>query len=829
MIGTSFSHYRVTAKLAEGGMGEVYVGFDETLARKVALKAIRSDRRPAPEARARFLREARVLSQLDHPRICRVYDYVAGDDADFIVLELVEGRSLREVLAAGLDRSRALRVAEQLVEVLVVAHAAGVVHRDLKPDNVMLDRAGEVKVLDFGLARIAGAPRLEAPPASVPLARNEAVGAHGPEEDETLDALPPSPGAGQTDALTAVGAITGTPAYMSPEQARGEAATTASDVYSLGILLQELFTGQRAYPPDLHGLGLVRHVSGAGPLPVAGVDPELAGLIRQMESLAPSQRPTAVEAAGRLRGIRERPRRRARRATAAAALVVVALAGFKYTVDLRRERSLAVAAREEGDRRREQAEGLISFMLGDLRTKLEPLGRLDILDEVGDKARVYFAAVPEAQLTDSELFRRSQALRQIGEVRVAQGRLDEALEVFHESLRLAEDLARRDPARGEWQVGLGASHFWVGYIAFYQGRTQDAEAPFLRYLEIARGLVARDPANREYRTELAYAQSNVGSLREKQGDLEGALLAFDEVLSVRQSLLAEAPEDAAQLLDVAHSHNTVAVIHEKLGEMDEALEHFRADVDIEQRLAARDPANNRQLASLAVSYAFLAAVREARGEDGEAAALLDEALRIRRRLAAHDPSNADWARELAVACLRAGQASFARGDLAAAEAGVREGRDALSRMLAQDPSNVDWRRMHASSLRAAANIALASSRAPDARRDAQAAADTLRQLLDLDPADATVRVDLAKSLLVLGRVHAALGDPSGAAVVWNRALDAVAALKTPTAEALGERARALLHLGRGDEARSIVESLVKKGYRRRELLELCREKGLQIS
>ena len=128
--------------LGRGGMGEVYNGFDETLKRRVALKAIRAEHRLSPQARTRFLREAQILSQLDHPQICRIFDYVEGPDADYLVLEFIEGRSLRASIRGGLDSSLKLRIAEQVVEVLAVAHAAGVVHRDLKPENVMVTAAG---------------------------------------------------------------------------------------------------------------------------------------------------------------------------------------------------------------------------------------------------------------------------------------------------------------------------------------------------------------------------------------------------------------------------------------------------------------------------------------------------------------------------------------------------------------------------------------------------------------------------------------------------------------------------------------------------------------
>ena len=152
-VDTRVSHYRRLDRLGAGGMGEVYVGVDETLKRRVALKAVHSEQRLQAESKTRFLREAQILSQLDHPNICRVYDYIEDERRDWLVLELIEGKNLRLALQGGLDWSARLKIAEQIADVLVVTHAAGIVHRDLKPGNVMITDSGAVKVLDFGLAR----------------------------------------------------------------------------------------------------------------------------------------------------------------------------------------------------------------------------------------------------------------------------------------------------------------------------------------------------------------------------------------------------------------------------------------------------------------------------------------------------------------------------------------------------------------------------------------------------------------------------------------------------------------------------------------------------
>jgi serine/threonine protein kinase len=394
------SHYQLLEPLGQGGMGEVYSGFDETLKRRVALKAIRAEHRLSAQARTRFLREAQILSQLDHPQICRIFDYVEGPDADYLVLEFIEGRSLRSAIRNGLDRSFTLRIAEQIVAVLAVAHAAGVVHRDLKPENVMVTAAGDVKVLDFGLARSGDSVNAgqEASAAigdashPVSAGRATADAMVRLQADSTAAEMATMPPSAQDIIMTEHGRVLGTLAYMSPEQARGEPASAASDMYSFGLLLQELLSGEPPYAPGLSRLELLTAATEAQTRPVKGVGADLTALIERLKSPAPTRRPTAVEAAERLRWIRDKPKRRLRALGAAAIVLLLAGGGVKYTLDLDRERTVA-------EQRRDQAEGLIGFMVSDLREKLEPIGRLDILDGVGEKALAYFAAVPEAELS----------------------------------------------------------------------------------------------------------------------------------------------------------------------------------------------------------------------------------------------------------------------------------------------------------------------------------------------------------------------------------------------------------------------------------------------
>src|SRR5690348_1550840 len=226
MVGQVLGHYRIQAKLGEGGMGVVYRAFDTHLDRPVAIKILRADATTSPERKRRFQQEAKAASALNHPNIVHIYDISSSGGSDYIAMEFVEGKTLEQLIGKnGLALRNTLKYAIQVADALARAHAAGIVHRDLKPANIMVSEDGRVKLLDFGLAKL--------------VETSVAAGADSEASTVTITT--------RADVQTEEGMIVGTIAYMSPEQAEGKKVDARSDVFSFGSVLYEMVTGRRPF------------------------------------------------------------------------------------------------------------------------------------------------------------------------------------------------------------------------------------------------------------------------------------------------------------------------------------------------------------------------------------------------------------------------------------------------------------------------------------------------------------------------------------------------------------------------------------------------------
>jgi serine/threonine protein kinase len=233
IVGQTVSHYVLLEKLGAGGMGEIYKARDSRLNRIVAVKVLAPGRTRDPERRRRFIQEAQSASGLNHPNIITIHDILSEGDTQYMVMELVSGKTLHELVAQGrLPVAQVLQISAQMANALTAAHVAGIIHRDLKPANVMVTSSGLVKILDFGLAKLTD------PTARM---RSQEGDSSQSADPVTLTAAPP---------LTVEGSIMGTVNYMSPEQAEGLKVDARSDIFSFGAVLYEITTGQRAFEGD---------------------------------------------------------------------------------------------------------------------------------------------------------------------------------------------------------------------------------------------------------------------------------------------------------------------------------------------------------------------------------------------------------------------------------------------------------------------------------------------------------------------------------------------------------------------------------------------------
>ena len=287
MIGQTISHYRITGRLGSGGMGVVYEAQDLTLGRRVALKFLPPELARDASALDRFLLEARAASALNHPNICTIYAVEKDGDQSFISMELIEGQGLDTKLHSGpLPVDRLLDMSIQLADAIDAAHAKGIIHRDIKPANIFLTQRGQVKVLDFGLAKL-----------------TRAAGMTTETNDATLD------DGARTASLTNPGSTVGTVAYMSPEQARGEPLDARTDLFSLGTVIYQMATGQLPFSGNTSAV-IFNAILERDPVPAVQLNPQIPSRLQEIiDKLLEKDRDLRYQSAADLRGDLKRLKR----------------------------------------------------------------------------------------------------------------------------------------------------------------------------------------------------------------------------------------------------------------------------------------------------------------------------------------------------------------------------------------------------------------------------------------------------------------------------------------------------------------------------------------
>ena len=807
--------WRLVEKLGEGGFGEVWrAAHEKTGENRVFKFCYHPDRLRSLQREVtlfRLLKES--LGSRDD--IARILDWNFDEAPYFLECEYTEGGNLLEWVheqggPAEVPLATKLELMAQVADALAAAHSVGVLHKDVKPSNVLVrtgqDGRPRVRLTDFGIGLITD---------------RDALARQGITVFDLTEMV-----------ADTTGSAGGTHLYMAPELVEGRSPTVQADIYALGVMLYQFVAEDfsRALAPgwrrEVEDEVLQEDVASL-------VDGRPDRRMRDAQRVAERLRSLEQRRAKRDAERREREEREAQRAAldrahrrrrlsaavTAASLVVLAVVSYLAIQ--------AVEARREAESRRGQAESLIGFMVGDLREKLEPIGRLDLLDEIGDQALQYFESVPEEDLTDEELFRRSETLRQIAEVRVNRGNLATALEAYEESLAVARALADRDPTNGEWLKGLGASHFGVGLIHWRQNELEAAKGEFQEYLEIAQRLAALDPDDPEWQMEVAYAHSNIGSIRQAQGDLAGARDALTLSLDIRQRLVDSGSRDAIGLADLANAHNKLGAVLENLGDLPAALDHYRADLEIKQTLVENDPTNTVHRQSLATSHHFLGIFLEAVDELDASEGHFRTARRLTQQLVELDPTNLRWRRDLAIHRVRLAQTHRLRSLLSAAMDEAAPAVQELEELVAQDPIDHRWRRDLATGRLHIAEIHLDQQRPDLGQPQIMEARELLEGLLREQAGNRDALRLLSWNHSLSGIAWDQEGARGRAHAEWLRAEELVRplALESNDKRFLEAWARPLIYLGRTRDAEAALSRLGRLGFRQRDFVELCAKHG----
>ena len=630
--------YELLEEMARGGMGVVYRARQISLGREVAVKMILHGVLAGDLAIARFKAEATAAAGLSHPNIVAIHEIGEHRGRHFFSMELVAGRTLADIVRDGpVPPKIAAGYVERVAAAVHYAHQRGVLHRDLKPSNILIDRQGSPRVTDFGLAK-----RFD----------------------------------GDSD-LTLTGQVVGTPAYIPPEQAGGSRFGTVdarSDVYSLGAVLYHLLCGLAPFT-GASITEILHKVTDLEPVAPRLLNPDLP---RDLETICvkclakePARRyPSAGELAGDLgRFLRGEPilarplgrvekvwrwsRRQPALAAALGACVVILFTGIAgmlwqlQQTEAARRQAVQNAKGEQWQRleaqaRLHQGEELINFMLGDLSDRLEPVGRLDVLESAIAEVDKYYAALPVEQMIPESRGHRAKALFQIGAIRTSQGRFDAAITNYFAAIQAYTNLMAVYPANFQWQYDYARTLNDLGYADMRMENVSNAMAAWEACLQARKRLVAQQPTNGFWLGAYAATAMNLGQSHRHQGDLEQA----GEYLRIADKAFRQwvALEPGATLPKerLATACGAMGQWFEAQGRLDEAARAEGEKIQILRELLQMDPEHTRRQADLANGLDLLGTLQGEQTNFDAALTTLSEGIALDESLVAHDAANHDW-------------------------------------------------------------------------------------------------------------------------------------------------------------------------------------------
>jgi serine/threonine protein kinase len=835
-VGTSTSsgtRFRIVRPHARGGLGEIFVAHDHELHREVALKEIQDRHADHADSRARFLLEAEITGGLEHPGIVPVYGLGQyADGRPFYAMRFIRGDSLKEAIERfhraetsprdGSQRTLALRdLIGRFIDVcnaIAYAHSRGILHRDLKPGNIMLGKYGETLVVDWGLAK--------------PMER--------PGAGHALDESPLQPPSRSKSGETVAGAAVGTPGFMSPEQAAGrlELLGPASDVYSLGATLYCLLTGRPPFAGE-HVGDVLRDVQLGKFLMPRQIKPDvplaLQAICLKAMALQPADRYGSTRALAEdlehwladepVTAYREPPlmrlgrwARRHKPAVACILAVIVCLVPTLLTATLLIEREknraednfrTAQKQRERAERNFRLAQQAVDRFYTEVSESrllnergLQPLRRSlletardfyrQFVEERGDDPHVqgdlgkalfrlaYLTDDIESKVKAIALYQEAlatleplcssypeersfQSYRAASYLHLASlyrytGRPDLADTALQKALELYEPLARADgPDALADQRALATAYQERGYRLYDTGHRAQAIEFLQRALAVRQRCAEAHPAAAEVQSDLAMSHNRFGRLYQEQGDPRQALAAHRQACAIRERLVHDQPTVSQYASDLAWSYHHMGRVLVEIGQVSDALQNFDLARRLRERLVDDNPAVMEFRCDLAFSYHDSGLLQESIGNRAEGLALLERACKIRQRLVDDQPIVTDYQSDLAWSHYHIGCWQRRAGLNAEAATSLEKAREILEPLLARanNPSLIRAKL-------AACHAELGRIR--EAAGEPEAAVQSLEHALDIqealvaaDPAVADWKCQLAGMDAVRGRLQHDLG------------------------------------------------------------------------